>query len=133
MPSDVKRILCVDDNEDACFMLRALFGQEGVDAIAVQTVDEALKLMNDHDFDLYLLDTQLPGTSGIDLCTVIRAIDYKTPIVFYSASSHPEDRRRAMQCGATAYVLKPNIENLVEAVAELLDISSSQSSLDHSR
>ncbi|MFL6282087.1 MAG: response regulator [Pyrinomonadaceae bacterium] len=47
-------------------------------------VDEALRLIESERFDLYVLDGELPGVSGLTLCQQIRAVDAHTPIIIIS-------------------------------------------------
>jgi DNA-binding response OmpR family regulator/uncharacterized protein YegP (UPF0339 family) len=76
----------------------------GYRAILAPNSLEAIRLMTSTLIDAYVLDYQLPGSSGIHLCRHIRRSDPHTPICFYAESGAEEQRRRALHAGAGAYV-----------------------------
>ena len=120
MPQPPKRVLCVEDNEDICFMLTAILGQAGYDTASADGPGEALSAAGREHFDLFILDTMLGEGSGLDLCRALRASHPDTPVVFYSAAAFDSDREAALSAGACAYVTKPGTEELVEAVRRAL-------------
>jgi len=78
MPSDThthtrSRVLCVDDDLDACEMLRVLLKSYGIDATCAQSAAEAWPLIKAEYFNLYLLDAWLPNLDGFEFCRQIRA------------------------------------------------------------
>lgn len=116
-----KRVLCVDDDEDTCSMLRSLLGLVGCEVCSAATAAEALDRIAGERFDLYLLDNWLPGGSGVDLCRRIREADASTPIVFYSGAGQEWEREEGLAAGAQAYLRKPaEVAALVETVTRLL-------------
>lgn len=121
MPPHVKRILCVDDDEDTCSMLIGLLGLINYHATTAATAAEALELIAHQRFDLYLLDNWLPGGSGVELCREIRRSDASTPIVFYSGAALESEREEALRAGAQTYLVKPgDVAVVVETVRRLL-------------
>ena len=72
-------------------------------------------------FDLYVLDSELPGFSGLTLCQRIRAADARTPIVIFSAHGFESHREAGMLAGADAYVVKPDVTELIPTVKRLLE------------
>jgi DNA-binding response OmpR family regulator len=116
-------ILHVDDDEDTADMLCSLLGLINCQVTTAGTFDEALEQSRSQSFDLYLLDTWLPGGSGIELCRKIRETDSRTPVVFYSGAAYDSDRQEALAAGAQGYLVKPtDIDKLVETVKGLLRI-----------
>jgi CheY-like chemotaxis protein len=115
-----RRILCVDDNEDNCFMLTNLLGREGYEARSVESIEQALEFAHKDSFNLYVLDSWLSKGSGTDLCRKIREFDPQTPIIFYSGAAYESDRQEALQAGADAFVAKPHIEELLRTVTRFL-------------
>lgn len=115
-----KHILCVDDDPDTCYMLMHLLGREGYELRTVSTATEALALARSEHFDLYLLDNRLPDKDGITLCRALRALDSNHPVVFYSGAAYPTDHELATAAGATAYVNKPAIEQLLATLKDIL-------------
>ncbi|MFN2493567.1 MAG: response regulator transcription factor [Pyrinomonadaceae bacterium] len=117
MPSTAYcRVLCVDDDADACEMISALLKYSNIEARCVQSAEEALRLIKTDTFDVYLLDSWLPGVNGFELCRRIRGFDSSTPIVFYSGAAFPTDKQKAIEAGANAYLIKPNVDRLVETI-----------------
>ena len=115
------RILCVDDDEDTGYLLESLLSFADFEAIAVQDPETALRLIGREQFKLYIIDSQLPGMSGLGLCELIRAIDKGTPIVIFSGRGHQSDISAGMRAGADIYIVKPNTREIVPAVKRLLE------------
>ena len=116
-----KRILCVDDEEDTRDMLCGLLGLVNCEVLTAGTAAEALEMIADGGFDLYLLDNWMPGGSGAELCRKIRESDPTTPIVFYSGAALDSEREEALAAGAQAYLVKPgDLGLLLETVRGLL-------------
>ena len=115
-----KRILCVDDDEDICLFLTTLLERSNLEAICVSDADEALRLMKQEQFRLYIIDTQLPGVSGLSICEEIRKLDRQTPIIIYSGMAYEADKAKGLLAGANAYLVKPEINELIPTVEQLL-------------
>lgn len=115
-----RRILCVDDNEDNSSMLTVLLGLASYEAVAATSLEEAQRLMRTERFDLYILDKRFPDGTGFDLCQKIRQLHPETPVIFYSGDAYSSDRSEGLSAGAQAYVAKPDIDRLLEAVNHIL-------------
>lgn len=121
MPPHSRRVLCVDDDEDTCAMLSGLLGLIDCRVATAATAAEALGLIAGGRFDLYLLDSWLPGGGGVELCREIRRTDPSTPVVFYSGAELDSEREEALAAGAQVYLVKPgDASALVETVRRLL-------------
>jgi CheY-like chemotaxis protein len=116
MQSTKRHILCVDDNEDTCLILTHLFDLQGYETKSVRNIAEALESARKESFNLYIIDQWFNQSSGTNLCRQIREFDHHTPIIIYSGAVLDSDREGAMQAGASAFVAKPHIEELVETV-----------------
>ena len=115
-----RRILCVDDHQDIRLMLTALLSRQGYEVVSAGDTSEALKLTRSERFDLYILDARLPDGSGLDLCSALRALDPEAKIVFYSGAAEERDRVAGLSLGASAYVIKPGLDELRETGFRLL-------------
>jgi DNA-binding response OmpR family regulator len=115
------RILCVDDDEDTRYLLESLLSFADHEAIAVQNTAAALRLIRQEQFKLYIIDSQLPGMSGLGLCEQIRAIDKGTPIIIFSGKARQSDISAGILAGADVYIVKPNTREIVPAVKRLLE------------
>lgn len=121
MQSLRNRILCVDDDQDSCEMMEVLLEIWGYDVALAETAEEGLRLAQSEHFDLYLLDTHLPNTSGWDICKQICAAIGHAPVVFLSAAAFATDKQRGLQAGAVAYFTKPiDFDALESLLAQLL-------------
>jgi DNA-binding response OmpR family regulator len=119
VPSSTRpRVLCVDDDEDSRVMLVTLLKLAFIEAKAVGTAAQALSLIQAEHFDLYMLDGWLPEIDGFELCRRMRAFDPHTPILFFSGAAYEADKKKGIEAGADAYVIKPDIHGLVESIKQ---------------
>jgi DNA-binding response OmpR family regulator len=121
MPTlDSSRVLFVDDDEDACEILRLLMRSCGIDATCARSAVEAWPLIRRQGFDLYVLDGWLPGIDGFEFCRQIREFDSDTPILFYSGAAYDADKQKGISAGANAYVTKPDVDGLIKNIVDLI-------------
>ncbi len=120
MPRLKCRILCVDDHEDTSEMLQLLLSQEDYEVVTAVTMEEALKLAQASEFDLYILDKLLPDGSGLDLCRSLNEVTPGVACIFYSGDAYEIHRQQAIEAGADSYVAKPDIDALIDGVQKLL-------------
>jgi len=119
--SEVKcRILCVDDHEDTPEMLKLLLSESDYLVHAAHNIEEAMQLASTYEFDLYVLDKRLPDGTGLELCAKLSALTPGVPCIFYTGDAYEIHRLEALAAGADAYVPKPDLEGLIEAVEKLL-------------
>jgi two-component system OmpR family response regulator len=110
----------VDGDEDSRFMLIMLLGFAMIEAKAAGDAVEALSLMQAERFDLCLLDAWLPGIDGFELCRRIRASDSLIPILFFSGAAYESDRKRGIEAGANAYLMKPEVDALTGVILQFV-------------
>ena len=125
LSNPLPRVLFVEDNEDSREMLSMLLTFRRIETKAVGTGSEALSLIQAERFDLYLLDVWLPDLDGFELCLRMRAFDPHTPILFFSGAAYEADRKRGIEAGADAYVIKPDLEGLLLNITQFLPQSES--------
>lgn len=102
-----KRILCVEDDPDACELLRISLGGEGYQVVTAASSAEALVKVTTEHFDLYLFDVYLSDADGFGLCQQVHALDPNAPVFLYSADARVTTRQRALEAGATYFLTKP--------------------------
>jgi DNA-binding NtrC family response regulator len=105
--SSYNKILVVDDDLAMREMLTSMFEEEGYEAQAAASADEAIELSRDAEFDAVLSDIKMPGRSGIDLVAALREIRPDTPVVLMTAFGTIDSAVEAMRAGALDYVTKP--------------------------
>ena len=119
--SEIKcRILIVDDHQDTPEMLKLLFSESDYVVDSANNVEEAIQLATTHEFDLYVLDKRLPDGTGIELRDRLNRLTPGVPCIFYTGDTYELHRQEALAAGAHAYVLKPEVEVLIEAVHKVL-------------
>jgi DNA-binding response OmpR family regulator len=79
-----------------------------------------LWLIQAERFDLYLLDAWLPGVDGFELCRQIRIADPQTPILFFTGAAYAADTQKGIEAGANAYVVKPDVDGLLESITKFI-------------
>lgn len=122
MPSPC-RILYVDDDKDSCELVKMMLylSNPYYKVTIVESSKEAISLMANQSFDLFIIDYSLPEISGIELCRLIRKNYPLKPIVFLTAMAYPFHRANGLSAGADEYLVKPNdLERLVETINRLL-------------
>jgi PAS domain S-box-containing protein len=99
-----KRVLLVEDNEDAALALAMCLEEYGYVVEHVSTCADALRTARMRNFDAVLTDLGLPDGSGID---VGRALSGELPVVALSGYGREQDRARSAQAGFAAHLVKP--------------------------
>lgn len=120
MPKQECRILCVDDHFDTSEMLQMLLSEEDYQVKVCATLEEACQLAAMSEFDLYVLDKRLPDGTGMELCTRLNQLTPGVPCIFYTGDAYEIHRLQAMEAGAVAFIAKPDVEALIDAVHTLL-------------
>ncbi|MFN2578059.1 MAG: response regulator [Pyrinomonadaceae bacterium] len=114
------RILYVDDHEDSGEMLKLMLSAEHYELHLAHTVEEAFAKAQTLDFDLFVLDKRLPDGSGTDLCRMLDGCSPGVPCIFYTGDAYEIHRQEAFAAGARAYVSKPDVDQLIKTVHQLM-------------
>lgn len=105
-----KTILVVDDITDNIRVLKALLENEGYNVRAATNGKKALELAKRTPIpDLILLDIEMPGMDGYEVCKQIKS-DTETksiPVIFVTAKGEVSDETMGFDCGAVDYITKP--------------------------
>ena len=120
MESGVKvRLLVADDEKNLRELYRMELEEEGYDVETAANGMEVLSRIEQQDFDIIILDIQMPGLSGIDLLQKIMARDKRQPVILNTA--FPSYRDNFMTWPAEAYVVKSSdTAELKQAVKKVL-------------
>jgi len=110
----VKRthLLLIDDSLVTREMMRRLLEDGGFRVVAVASADEALRLLEEHEFQCIVTDIEMPGMSGLELTQRIRQSERwsQLPVVVISTRSRKEDRLAGLNAGADAYITKQGLD-----------------------
>ena len=107
MQSQQNSVLVVDDEAALRKTLRTSLTASGFAVEEARSGEEAVQSIQQHPFDLVLLDINMPGISGIDVCRRIRGLYPQAGIVMITVRDLEEDKVRALEAGADDYITKP--------------------------
>jgi DNA-binding response OmpR family regulator len=115
-----KRLLVVEDDVSLARVLRDNLVFDGFDVECVTDGNTAVTRVREFTPDLVVLDIMLPGTSGFDLCGLLR-LGGRIPIIIVSARGQKADRLRGLNLGADDYITKPfDVEEFLARVHAVL-------------
>lgn len=100
------KILIVDDEPQIRRVLRTTLISQGYTVAEATSGDEALDQLRTERPDLILLDVNMPGRSGLETCSEIRATS-DVPIIMLTVRNTERDKVQALDAGADDYVVKP--------------------------
>ena len=115
----VIRLLIVDDHAVVRLGLRTLLSDESDLEIVAEagSAEEAIKQVELHKPDVAVVDIQLPGRSGIEVCKEIRSKFPDTKVIMLTSHAGDSFLEQAMRAGASGYVLKQvGNEELIRAI-----------------
>jgi len=119
----MRRVTVVDDDEAIGPAIRLLLEPEGFSVEAPGDGQAALPSLLREPPDLVILDVNMPGMSGWELCAILRrqSVTREVPILFLTGRHEVKDRITAMQFGASDYLSKPfTPEELLQKVRALV-------------
>jgi CheY-like chemotaxis protein len=101
------RILVVDDDADVRTTLEEFLAVKGYQTTAAPDGQAALRALGETRPDVVLLDIEMPGLSGIEALTYIRAVAPETRVIMVSGAASVETAKQSLALGAFDYVVKP--------------------------
>lgn len=106
---ELPTIVAVDDDPDLLSLIEALLTPIGARVVRCDDPFRALNYLVEHAPDLVMLDVDMPGLNGIELCRVLRNDPRWTavPILFLTARTEPQNVMRIFEAGADDFVAKP--------------------------
>lgn len=133
-PTRKLHILVADDNLINLRLARGLLAKQGHSAVAVSSGSEALSALQQQDFDLVLMDVQMPDMDGFETTKALRAQERTSgkhlPIVAMTAYAMSGDRERCLAAGMDSYVTKPvDAIKLFTAIADIFQKDSAPNAI----
>jgi two-component system, OmpR family, copper resistance phosphate regulon response regulator CusR len=101
------RILIVEDEVKVAEVLKRGLSEEGYETSLASDGNTGLRLATEQQFDLIILDINLPGMNGLDVCRRLREKDEVTPVLMLTALSMSDDIVTGLDAGADDYLGKP--------------------------
>jgi CheY-like chemotaxis protein len=119
----IKNALIVDDSKSARMMLQRLLKKMNVVSLAVESAEEALSYLEDHEPDVIFMDHMMPGMDGLEATQTIKS-NPKTqgiPTIMYTSKEGDGYNSLAKSHGASGVLPKPANQQAVMAVIDSLD------------
>ncbi|MDN3594968.1 tetratricopeptide repeat-containing hybrid sensor histidine kinase/response regulator [Zunongwangia endophytica] len=108
MPKDLQsRILIVDDNRINQIVTKRILEQKKFDCEIAQDGNEAVEKVKDGNFDLVLMDVNMPGISGMEATRKIREFNIEIPVIALTAVEVEEIREEIHNAGMNDIIIKP--------------------------
>jgi two-component system copper resistance phosphate regulon response regulator CusR len=124
---DERRILLVEDEQKIADTLKLGLGENGYAVDVAYDGKIGWKLFDTNLFNLVVLDINLPGINGYELCKRIRRKNAQVPIIMLTALSSLNDKIEGYDSGADDYIIKPfEFRELLMKIRVLLKRSMSQ-------
>lgn len=119
-PITQKQILIIDDDTDLSLILSDMLESYGYKVTCAAHSEQAFELLASSVFHLILLDINLPGTTGFELCRELRRVS-TIPVIFASARTSETDRITGFDLGGDDYLPKPySMKELLSRVNALM-------------
>ncbi len=120
----VIRLLIAEDSLTVRNMLRTMLELAGFAVTTAVNGIEALQMSQRETFDAVVSDIEMPGMNGFELTKSLRSMSgfENLPIILVTSLESDDDRRRGLEAGASAYIVKSNFEqgNLIETINRLV-------------
>lgn len=122
-----RRILLVEDEHKIADTLKLGLTEHGYEVEVAYDGKIGLKLYEKHSFNLVVLDINLPGINGYELCKIIRSKNENIPIIMLTALNALSDKIEGYDAGADDYIIKPfEFKELVMKIRVLLKRTTKQ-------
>ena len=121
------KILIADDEASLRCLLQATLESPELHVVQAMCGTDVLRLTGEQKFDVVILDWMMPGMTGIDVLERLRQHPNtaSVPVLMLTARGQVKDQQRAMELGATGYVLKPfSPLELLERITAILEKNS---------
>lgn len=113
------KVLVVDDDEVNLLVTATMLTQMGLTAVKVSNGEAAVDAVDRQDFDLILMDLEMPGIDGTKAAREIRKKGYNMPIMAMTAHNTVNGHSRAHQAGIRVFIRKPIDTDKLTEVIEL--------------
>ncbi|MEG3754341.1 response regulator transcription factor [Psychromonas arctica] len=114
-------ILIVEDDQDIAELIKVNMQDLGLEVTHCDNGEDAIKQALENDYSLIMLDLNLPGCSGLDVCRKVREAKQEQAILMLTARTSEIDRVLGLELGADDYMAKPfSVRELQARVHALL-------------
>ena len=119
----MKNVLVIEDNDQNMYLIEFILKKHGYGVLKAINGQEGIKMAKESDFDLIIMDWQLPDIDGLEVTKRIKKIERlkEIPVIFCTSNVMKGDRERAVDAGADDYIEKPiRPESFIEVVKKFL-------------
>jgi signal transduction histidine kinase len=117
---DGVRVLAIDDQAEVRELLKRVLEERNAEVITAASVEEGVRVFEEHKPHVVLCDIGMPGQNGYDFIRQVRETGSGTPALAVTAFAGSEDSLRSLRAGYQAHISKPvDFAELVSAVAAL--------------
>jgi two-component system OmpR family response regulator len=115
------RLLVVDDEPNIVELLSASLRYAGFDVATARSGTEAVRVADEFQPDLLVLDVMMPGMDGFDVVRRLRGDGRRVPVLFLTARDSTEDKITGLTLGGDDYVTKPfSLEEVIARIRAIL-------------
>jgi CheY-like chemotaxis protein len=109
------RVLLAEDNESNQIVARTHLERLGLQVVVVGDGQQAIDLLASEQFDLVLMDCQMPGRDGFDTCLELRRLGHRQPVIAITGNVMMDERERCRAVGMDDFLAKPYTYEELEA------------------
>ena len=121
-PRPGTRVLVADDSPDNQELIRFMLDRRGISTKLADDGQQAVDLALEDDFDVILMDMQMPRLDGYEATRRLRQAGFRAPIVALTANAMRTDREKCLRAGCSEYVSKPiNATDLYRVMDQVLE------------
>ncbi len=129
--ADKRKILVVDDEDTVCRSIKKALQREDYDIDVALSGEDGLKMQQQKDYDVIIVDLMMPGLNGMDLLKALKAISPAVQVVMITGYPTMKNTLQAMQIGAFDFLPKPflpyDLRNLVTRALAARDKAKGES------
>ncbi len=101
------KVLLVEDSLDNQYLVKKILKAEGAEVVVANDGSDGVEAASKDDFNVILMDIQMPKMDGFEATHLLREKGYKKPIIALTANALKEERERALHEGFSGYLTKP--------------------------
>ncbi|AZZ38302.1 hybrid sensor histidine kinase/response regulator [Bdellovibrio sp. qaytius] len=111
------KVLAVDDSPDNRELIKMILSQSGLDVTEAESGEDAIQQAFQQQYDIILMDIQMPGLDGYGTLAELRRRGYQAPVLALTAHAMKEEKNRTLAAGFADHVTKPiNSEILLQTI-----------------
>jgi PAS domain S-box-containing protein len=101
------KVLLVDDSEDNRKLVKLLLSNTNIEIVTAENGKQAIETALKNEFDLVLMDIQMPVMDGVEATRWLRSTGYRQPIIALTANAMREEQEAYLEAGCVDFLSKP--------------------------